>query len=896
VANLLEVKPVVSYPRSVRPGESALVSIDLRPADPAAGWPYAEEEYVVDFLFDSGPLVSVEPVGEPSVVLHRFGGTYGPAHFLLTAGGQPGEARVQVRLVNGWGIPVGDLSLPEIAVSATGVPDLEPAGTEDATLEVPRPSVKRRATAFPEYDDREGYDPEFFGTGALYVPMPMLRPKQFDDAAHLLAFKPGANRYELKYHHFSVVMNRKRRLAFFTAVNIDDRRLAEADPRAAIWWSADPRVEREAQVDEEFLGDVEIPFDRGQLVRRFDPAWGGSTRIAEAAYDDTFHYTNCYPQSAVGSSKAKVLWAGLEDFLLDRAAGERKRMTVFTGPVLADDDPEYRDFQFPRWYWKVAVVEKPDGGLGVLGFLVCHIEKVVISGMDELVGSEQGAYQVNVAEIERLTGLGFDVVRDAEASDHIGEEGEPRRIIETYDDIRIPWASRDRQDVAAEAPATDTGPVPEWPAFPTSILIAFDDEGRERSDTPDGLASARVFEALRTGTFTDVVLFAPVWVNDVHDSLEFSDVWLRTMSLCHEDRQRAEQSRPVFRPLFVVLSWPCRPWGEERLRGLQEADLEALIEGYASRLGNPPGIRDPLRVVLADAAERDRAPNSLPSEVRAAYQTIVDMAGVTYAGPAASPGSEGDGFDPEAIYAEMVDSPVSFGSTRPDPLGAVQLLAPLRALSFKKTMDRALKLGEGSVHGLVARLRVNRPDVRFHLVGHGFGGIVASAAVAGPPSGPGLSRPVQSLSLVQGILSSWSFSRLVPFETGLPGYFHRLIAERLIAGPILTTMSELDGIARRWYPRAAGAARRVEYAPGSLPNYGAVGAHGLRGEGIDPIDLPLGGADRRYDFRGGGVYNLDAGPIIRTASDSIGTHLDVLQHVELAHAVWSAMLAGPENA
>lgn len=35
------------------------------------------------------------------------------------------------------------------------------------------------------------------------------------------------------------------------------------------------------------------------------------------------------------------LWAGLEDYLLEHAANYERRLTVFTGPVLATDDPIY---------------------------------------------------------------------------------------------------------------------------------------------------------------------------------------------------------------------------------------------------------------------------------------------------------------------------------------------------------------------------------------------------------------------------------------------------------------------------------------------------------------------------------------------------------------------------
>ena len=46
---------------------------------------------------------------------------------------------------------------------------------------------------------------------------------------------------ELRYHHFSVVMHRPRRLALFTAVNIDGK-LAQRPSRERDRWYLDPRV------------------------------------------------------------------------------------------------------------------------------------------------------------------------------------------------------------------------------------------------------------------------------------------------------------------------------------------------------------------------------------------------------------------------------------------------------------------------------------------------------------------------------------------------------------------------------------------------------------------------------------------------------------------------------
>ena len=112
----------------------------------------------------------------------------------------------------------------------------------------------------------------------------------------------------------SVVLNRQRRLAIFTAVNIDGRS-PRAIERPKDKWIFDPRVSRAAQVGHELYGR---PFDRGHLVRRLDPAWGRTVRVAKVANDDTFHFSNCSPQHA-RFNEGKNLWAGLEDDLARHA-------------------------------------------------------------------------------------------------------------------------------------------------------------------------------------------------------------------------------------------------------------------------------------------------------------------------------------------------------------------------------------------------------------------------------------------------------------------------------------------------------------------------------------------------------------------------------------------------
>ena len=254
----------------------------------------------------------------------------------------------------------------------------------------------------PDYTTRRGFDPAFLGkTAALATPLPVLSAKLKADAAKLTA-PNGGDPHELKYHHFSVVMNARRRLAFFTAVNIDGvawRSLKRESDR----WILDPRIPKTAQAGEDLYASN--PLDRGHLVRRLDPAWGASLAIAKTGNDDTFHFTNCAPQHA-DFNQNQSTWAGLEDYVLQNADRENLRVTVFTGPVFATTDETYRGIQLPRQFWKVVVMVKKKK-LHATAYLLSQAK--LIQGLVEADFS-YGAYktfQVSVSKITKLTALTF---------------------------------------------------------------------------------------------------------------------------------------------------------------------------------------------------------------------------------------------------------------------------------------------------------------------------------------------------------------------------------------------------------------------------------------------------------------------------------------------------------
>jgi ribosome biogenesis GTPase A len=104
LSRAIAVKPIITYPSEAQVGKTYLMTIDLQPEENFE-WQYDEEEYPIYCTVDSN-LFSSKPVGEPVVVLHRFGGSYGEAKFLLTATDEVTEGEVSITLVNAWGLSI----------------------------------------------------------------------------------------------------------------------------------------------------------------------------------------------------------------------------------------------------------------------------------------------------------------------------------------------------------------------------------------------------------------------------------------------------------------------------------------------------------------------------------------------------------------------------------------------------------------------------------------------------------------------------------------------------------------------------------------------------------------------------------------------------------------------
>ena len=280
------------------------------------------------------------------------------------------------------------LTIPLHITVTLGTPAPAAMGTTTADDSSSLDTVEKVPLIYPDLQKRKGYDPNFLGlAGSVTVPMPELTAKGLKLAAKLEDGSP-----HLKYHKFTVVIHKQRRLALFTAANVDWRpqsRLIDGkkpsrkelngfEKDTSEDWVTDPRIPFDHQLPDYFYTKDGQAFDKGHLVRRDDIAWGKTFEEMQKGNGDTFHTTNCSPQtSRFNQSKFKDFnWGELENMVEKQTSAEK--VCTISGPVLDSGDKFFHglvksrvevSIQIPSRFWKI-IVTNMGGKPQAFGFVL----------------------------------------------------------------------------------------------------------------------------------------------------------------------------------------------------------------------------------------------------------------------------------------------------------------------------------------------------------------------------------------------------------------------------------------------------------------------------------------------------------------------------------------------
>jgi endonuclease G len=298
----------------------------------------------------------------------------------------------------------------------------------------------------PDWSTREGYDPDFLD---ISVPLPTLSSTMKANSVEVpTEFRVNGDKHVLAYHHYSLTMNRKRRLAWYSAANVDGKRRPALPERTDDEWFIDPRIDDpeapQFQLDEALYAAKQT--DRGHLTRYLDVAWGTKPEALKALAD-TFHFTNACLQLS-GFNRAQSRWQGIEQFLLERKAKKDKmRISVMTGPIFRQNDPKYQNefmeapVRIPLEFWKVCALIRDDGTLSATAFILSQDDITSLPGFEAFLDVTE--VQTTVKNVEQRTGLKFPVLRD---HDHLAAggalgtlelEGQTVIPLRTYEDIVV---------------------------------------------------------------------------------------------------------------------------------------------------------------------------------------------------------------------------------------------------------------------------------------------------------------------------------------------------------------------------------------------------------------------------------------------------------------------------
>lgn len=379
---------------------------------------------------------------------------------------------------------------------------------------------------------------------------------------------------------------------------------------------------------------------------------------------------------------------------------------------------------------------------------------------------------------------------------------------------------------------------------------------REESSVPETLR--QFTDRLRGRTFAALRIYWP--------SKKFADADLIPGGGAATTQAEKDNFDAVERVLDELKVDPQR-LGDRTVDPVRHAAMEqakALLPNLATASAQKDFV-DLLRSMMDPAAaEKDDASEDFLS---VAPETLFANAAM----PVMAPGGGAGGGS-----AGMPDGTAT--SVLGDLLSGVQAAARRIAnyTTYYQMKSRAGAVGSTGVADMLKQIRLHKPTLRIHLVGHSFGGRLVTAAANALPA----NTAAVSMTLLQAAFSHNGLSGGFG-DTRKKGFFRAIIDEQRISGPIVITHTKNDKAVGIAYPLASRIAGQNAAALGDQNDpYGGMGRNGAQHTDEADNVATMGLPGTSYAFKPGRIHNI--------SSDTITGHSDVTR-IEVAYALLSAV-------
>lgn len=389
-----------------------------------------------------------------------------------------------------------------------------------------------------------------------------------------------------------------------------------------------------------------------------------------------------------------------------------------------------------------------------------------------------------------------------------------------------------QHDIPWKTLHTDIGDVPFY-------VIQFDKDGVCTSTE----ALASLLEASRTSS--DVFLFSHGWNNDWAAATAGYDRFIEHFTTV----RRAAWSPPgrPFKPVLVGVFWPSTALVMPSERGPDIAGVDPMAEDLAlldqsltadeqRRLrelvaqvaAGDPGLSELAGIVASTLGEGDEENGETAPTV-----TGEELLGV-WAG--AFPEAKRQQAEPGGFIEEGGEELGGPDAAFSNPLDLVRKV--IRLATVLQMKDRAGRVGGNGVAAMLRELATDS-EGRLHLIGHSYGAKVVLSALC---NGPGPSRDVDSILLLQPALSAYAFTD--SFDGHRGGYRDALDRVRQ---PIIATRSGHDSPLTKFFHLAVRRDSDVAEAKiaGAVSKFAALGGYGpqLVPGGVEDLPMPDVGGD-----------------------------------------------------